>query len=319
MENELLFDEVLVTYARDGILAGPHQAELDVEIPVSVKYDGEPSVVRLKIETEQVGVRKITVKADRPVYWFSLLTPLYEFERLLAIFDGSFIPIKDICFMRSGDPAKGGEEGCNTAKKRALEQRLKYFSSSDWSASMEGLVDFWDVLTPELFEKWRCLLDELDIANQVYLYVLSANGMPKDLLLAFMVELAEPLVEIVNIERGRYPSLEPGKRGTSLNQCLNALVNDYGRVIFRKEIEEGYGEFLTGLVNTRVRVMHIKRNQEKGFLDGAVCVLYLMKLSLLYRVVLLDLLGIPETSYVQRLEREVERWDDWAVKNGFRA
>lgn len=312
-----MFNEVHAKYARDsGILAGPHRAEFDVEIPVCVKYGGESSAIRFEIEIDQIGIRKITIKADQPVYWSRLLTPLYELERLLAIFDGSFVPIKDICFMRSGDPARGGEDDCAAAREHALKQRLKYFSSSDWSASMKGLVDFWDVLTPELFEQWRCLVDELDIANQVYLYVLSDNGMPKDLLLAFMVELAEPLVEVVNLKCERYPSLKPGERGTSLKQCLNALVNDYGRVIFRKEIEEGYAGFLSKLVASRVRVMHIKRNQEKGILDGRVCAFYLMKLSLLYRVVLLDLLGIPEASYEQRLEQEAKRLDDWAAANG---
>lgn len=44
--------------------------------------------------------------------------------------------------------------------------------------------------------------------------------------------------------------------------------------------------------------MHIKRNQEsaKRF-DGVHCVLYINKLSLLYRVMLLDLLGVGEASY----------------------
>ncbi len=57
--------------------------------------------------------------------------------------------------------------------------------------------------------------------------------------------------------------------------------------------------------------MHINRNQEKGFLNGTVCVLYLIKLSLLYRVALLDLLGIPGLFYEQRLKQEANRLDAW--------
>ena len=51
-----------------------------------------------------------------------------------------------------------------------------------------------------LFSRWKDLLRELDIANQVYLYNMAKTGMPVDLRLAFIIELAEPISELVNAE-----------------------------------------------------------------------------------------------------------------------
>ena len=58
--------------------------------------------------------------------------------------------------------------------------------------------------------------------------------------------------------------------------------------------------------------MHIKRNQEsaKRF-DGVHRVLYINKLSLLYRVMLLDLLGVGEASYSGALKSIVDCLEDW--------
>ncbi len=136
--------------------------------------------------------------------------------------------------------------------------------------------------------------------------------MPVDLNLAFLVELAEPMVEIVNHKKDRFPSLQPGSRGTSLKQCLNALINAYGLQIFSDEVANDYDGLLRRLVASRVRIMHIKRNQEgKAIVDGRECVFYLMKLSLLYRVILLDLLDIPGDVYSQRLKDATEMIDGW--------
>lgn len=212
------------------------------------------------------------------------------------------------------DPSMATESDCETVREQVIAQRLSYFMTANRFSSTVRLVDWWDVLTPELFICWCHLLDELDIANQVYLYVLSDNGMPVDLLLAFLVELAEPLVEIVNEELSLFPSLCPSERGTSLKQCLNALINTYGRLIFKREMRDGYDDFLKKLVASRVRIMHIKIIQKKGnmsFYDGKSSIFYIRKLSLLYRVILLELLKCPEASFEGRLEEAIRKLDEW--------
>lgn len=312
MERALQFTEIQAMYEREGLLPGPHSATLETEISVPIWYGEGELPVKFAIEVSQGPRRQITVRADKPVYWTSLLLPLYELERMIAIFEGSFVPITDISFACPDCSAMATEADSAMAREQALKQRLRCYASSDWSTASSGLVDLWDVLTPALFECWHSLVGELDIVNQVYLYALSDNGMPVDLNLAFLVELAEPMVEIVNHKQGRFPSLQPGTRGTSLKQCLNALINAYGPQIFSREVARDYDCLLRRLAASRVRIMHIKRNQEgKAIVDGRECVYYLMKLSLLYRVILLNLLGIPEDVYGQRLRAATETVDGW--------
>lgn len=62
--------------------------------------------------------------------------------------------------------------------------------------------------------------------------------------------------------------------------------------------------------------MHIKANQPKGnYLDGIESVFYLQKLSLMYRAILLDLLGVPANLYEDCLKRRTETLDRWFAEN----
>ena len=87
-------------------------------------------------------------------------------------------------------------------------------------------------LTPALYEKWESILEDLDVAHQVYLYSLCDTNQPVDLRCAFLIELAEPVVEIVKANCPLFESLNPGKQGTSLRDCLRALITTYGSDIF---------------------------------------------------------------------------------------
>lgn len=81
--------------------------------------------------------------------------------------------------------------------------------------------------------------------------------------MCILIELAEPLVEIVKKHTNFYASLTPGARGTSLKNCLDALITKYGVDIFERELSNDYEKFLSALVNSRVRIMHIKREQNR--------------------------------------------------------
>lgn len=59
------------------------------------------------------------------------------------------------------------------------------------------MLGFDSIITADLYCKWENLLDELDVVHQMYLYSLSNSGMTVDIKCAFLIELAEPLVEIV--------------------------------------------------------------------------------------------------------------------------
>lgn len=296
-EHESRFTSLRADYLQEGlVLEGPSQAS------VHLNCDG----IDYGIAIKQGGNRTIAVEAEHAVGWDCIQKPLYILERLLMLFDGAFINLEDISFSGSPD----GDDG-KVEKGQVLAKRLSYFKTDSRFTIHDKLVKYQDVLNDGLMRKWVSLLDELDITNQVYLYMLADSGMPVDLRLAFLVELAEPMVEIVNKEKGIYPSLHPGERGTNLKQCLNALINTYGDVIFgREQSNHEYDDLLSTLVNGRVRVMHIKTSMPASkYFDGMHSVYYMRKMSLLYRLVLLDLLGISRDSFHLKLTRRVSTLD----------
>lgn len=201
----------------------------------------------------------------------------------------------------------------NSIGEHYLKNRLTYFSSADFcNISVDKLLDFENILTPNLFEKWEELLGELDVVHQVYLYSMSDSRITVDVKCAFLIELAEPLVEVVKIYTNNFTDLNPGNKGTSLRSCLKALIEKYGQDIFEKELScSNYDTFLSIMVNSRVRIMHIKRKQEKRYFSGSESVLYILKLSLLYRKVIFELLEIEKEKYGRALKKCVSRVNSW--------
>ena len=58
-------------------------------------------------------------------------------------------------------------------------------------------------------------------------------------------------------------TLTPGERGTTLIQCIDSIVTLYGTDIFTAELMNDYSGFLSTAVGSRVRIMHIKKKQQK--------------------------------------------------------
>ena len=189
---------------------------------------------------------------------------------------------------------------------------MSYFSSANFcNYSLDRLLEFDSILTAELFDKWQQLLDELDVVHQMYLYSLSNNGITVDVKCAFLVELAEPLIEIVKNNTNFFTSLIPGSHGTTLKNCLDALITKYGVEIFREELLNNYEQVLSSMVHSRVKIMHIKREQRGVYFDGKESVLYAAKMSLLYRRIMFEVLGIDEEVYKEKLVNCVTKWNEW--------
>ena len=163
------------------------------------------------------------------------------------------------------------------------------------------LLDFHKVLDDEILLGWIDLRKELDIIHNMVLYCLSDVEMPKDMQCAFMIEAFEGLKELVKNKKSEIKfveaKFEKGHKESQLKKDLIAFINHYGRIIFEIEIRSGIENFAQVLVNSRNRIGHIKRNQNRVYLKDGENVVYLMKLSLLYRIVLFDILGIPKDIY----------------------
>lgn len=221
MEQIIKCKSLVATFKSDKlILGGPHSVECDAG-----------NTKELHIKVEQDGIRKINITAIADVSVFALYAIFTRIERLLMLLDGTFIPLYEMKFSES-DTVK--EKMLNSCANNLKKQRLSYFSSADFCGyQMNKLLDFSSIFTTELFEKWEELLTELDVVHQMYLYSMSKSGITVDVKCAFLIELSEPLVEIVKKHTNFFASLRPGERGTSLKNCLDALIAKYGVDIFK--------------------------------------------------------------------------------------
>lgn len=263
----------------------------------------------ITIEIEQLGIRIITVVSKQDVSFRKLYKIFTIAERLVMLLDGRFVNLKELILE---DSVEGKSEHLKSYANNIIRTRLSYYNSADFcNYTLDKLMDFEKVITPELFNEWYELLDELDIVHQMFLYSLSDSKMPIDAKCAFLIELAEPLVEVVKAHTHFYSSLNPGERGTSLKMCVDALISKYGNDIFAKEIASNYDKFLQTIVNSRVRIMHIKRKQKGLYLNGSEAILYAQKMSLLYRIILLEILGIGAEMYKKNMKKLIDSLDKW--------
>ena len=299
MEQVVKCNSLSAIYRNNNlILGGTHLIQFDTM---------QDNQIHIKIE--QFGIREIMVTSKEDISVFELNSIFSRIERLLMLFDGTFLSLSEIRLHGTDEAEKNK---LNLCKEHLMRGRLSYFSSADFcSYSVDKLLEFDTTLAAELFDKWEKLLDELDVVHQMYLYSLSNSGITVDVKCAFLIELAEPLVEIVKGHTNYFSTLIPGARGTTLKSCLDALITKYGVDIFEKELSNNSEQFLSAMVNSRVRIMHIKREQRGIYFNGNESVLYTLKMSLLYRRIIFEVLGISEINYRDNLLKCVSRLDKW--------
>lgn len=277
----------------NGILGGSLQTEFELDNGVTISIS-------------QMCKREVELRSSSLMTSDEFLTIFQNVENLLMLLDGRFYSIEKLTV--SNDNTEP-EDILNEYKK----SRLNCFYSKDlYQYSWLQIVSFQDVLTNDLYKQWNSLVADLDIVFKVFLYALSDNKMTVDLNFAFLVELAEPLVELIK-ERTYYcQSLTPGGRGTTLRMCIDNLIVLYGADIFAKELKDDYTVFLERVVKSRVRIMHIKKNQ-KDYFDGKECVKYSLKFSLLYRKILLSLLSVSSQQGNENIQIATQNIDEWEM------
>ena len=93
---------------------------------------------------------------------------------------------------------------------------------------------------------------------------------------------------------------------------------EFDEYIITTEGVGAYERFLSAMVNSGVRIMHIKREQKGVFFNGNESVLYMLKMNLLYRRIMFEVLGIDEAIYKNSLLKCVSRLDEWnGILKGF--
>lgn len=260
---------------------------------------------KVQIEIKEMGIRVITLSTDEKVEARKLYAILVKLEKLLQIFDGAFVPLEGIVLHGEEE-----EEKYQTFVTQLIAQRLHYFVSVDiFSVHSDRIINYEDVLSEVLFNTWQKVLDDLGVINQMYLYATSDCGLTNDVKCAFLVELAESLIEIIGKTNVTMQKL-PNEKG-NLKPCLRTIIKEFGKELFARELQYDSEKILTCLVNTRVNIMHIKINQRTPKLNGREATLYTMKMSYLYRLVILKRLQVGENFYLENLKEKTRLMNEW--------
>ena len=124
------------TYINDNIiLGGPHVAEFETR-------DN-----KFFIKIEQFGYRKISIKASEETSVFELYGVFTKIERLLMIFDGQFLKLKNLEFT---DSSETENSMLKSVGNNLMHQRLSYFKSADLvSYKVDKLLEFEEVLNSD--------------------------------------------------------------------------------------------------------------------------------------------------------------------------
>ena len=217
------------------------------------------------------------------------------------LMDGQFYPITSV--------TQDGVEITTSIQKKLLPN---YFSADFMIGENNRLINFDEVLSETLFSNWCLIQEELDIVHNTALYCLSRVEMPVDMKCAFLIEAFIGVGEIIQSKKSEFVLPKRKSREESqLGLDLKYIISHYGQEIFRGEYQKDLEGFVQILVNSRNRIAHIKSKQNRKFLNGDESVLYLHKLSLMYRIILLDLLDIPLNRYRERLSNRIETINCW--------
>lgn len=248
-----------------------------------------------EITVEQCGKRQITISSPEIATTENLLYVFYSLETLLMLFDGQFYPINSVF--------ENSQEITHSFQRRTLPS----YKSADFTIGAGNiLINYESVLSATLLRRWIVLKEELDLIHKMMLYCVSSVQMPVDMKCAFMTEAFLGISELVNEQKTDFllPIIHKGE--SKLQRYLTAIIEYYGQDVFYKECKKNKEQFTKILTDSRNRIAHTKNKQERRYLNGEESVLYLSKLSLLYRVVLFDLLGISEEFYNKKLQRRTD-------------
>lgn len=265
-----------------------------------------------RICIEQFGIRRISIACEKPVDCSLLLNIFESIEWLLMMFDGRFMTIKSMEIFDSEERS----EKYSTTIEKYLKGRLKLYNSADFCRRNMKAIDFYKIDIVAILPKWMKLLDELKIVHPMLLYSVSDTGLPVDCKCATIIQVFEPLTELMKTNLSGYrvvPARPANGKNSWLRRCLETAIRQYGSLIFEKELgnEDKIFNFTDQLKDCRHRIMHISSKQNKKYMSDTQNVLYAAKLFLLYRVIIFNLLGISKELYEQAINVIAKQWDDW--------
>lgn len=262
----------------------------------------------INISIIQQGVRIIRLSRSGGAEIKDLYHVFCSFEKLCVLCEGQYLDIKGVNAYNESGNILENSISCEELKSK----RLTCCSTIDvLRGDKSRLLDVFEILNPIILENWTNLEKELGIIHQSFLYNTSSIGFPVDGKIASIIESFEPLIELITFYTNQFSSLKPGEHGTTLKMCLDACISVYGTDIFKTEYSINAEKFLQCLVASRNKIMHIKRNYNSICFTGPESILYIVKLTFLYRSILLSILHVDYSLYREKMAKSVQEWETW--------
>ena len=272
---------------KSGLLGGPH----------CVQFDFDYENATFEIAVEQYGVRTITILAPGNIATDKLLDVYYNLRIFLLLLDGQFFQIQ-----------KAIENDVEITDS-LIKRELPCYDSADFMIGTGKLFNNLKVLTSDFLYSLNSIKRDLDISFKVMLYCVSSVKLPVDMKCASLIEAFIPLAELIQNRTTDFILPHIGVGESKLQKYLNAIITRYGQDIFCKEYSENKKTFTQILTDSRNRIAHVKGKQGRIVLNGEESVMYLCKLSLFYRVVLFNMIGIPCDWYKRELNDRINLFD----------
>ncbi len=286
--KEICIKQVSALFKEDGVCAPIRRFYYEDNVTIRVEQSG--------------GCRTTTIISDSPMRALYLWGVFHYVDKFFMICEGQFTEINEITFISDEDAT----ESLERFSEICVDERPNCFHSADFCKYQ---INCWlnpiSLLSQELFDNWIDLLDKLDIIHNVVLYNVSSVGITIDIKAMFLIESFEGLADLLKDEIA-FPKVKKGK----LKKYLIAIINEFGKDIFQKEIAFDIEKVTKVFVDSRNRIAHINIKSKKTYLNGAESLIYSVKLFYLYRIVLLHLLGTDYSCYEHKIEEAVNYWDE---------
>ncbi len=261
------------------------------ELSINYKHDGFAFTVKIK----QCGKREIELSSAQLVEIAKMYEQFTLILKLLQILEGRFYSIKKLIFNSKNNT----EERYEIIGKTYLSSQLSYYESTGFACEKSNkLIDIFSYLTQSHIEKWIQFQNEFFLPHQMFLYACGKSGFTCDMQCAFLIELCESLNLFLKV----------GVSNT-LRRCIEKIIDIYGTEIFK--YEKKYDKFFDIIVNTRINIMHAKKDYKTPFLEKEENALYAVKFYLLYRVSAISYIGFDKTMYQQQLLNCISIWESW--------
>ncbi|MPN14956.1 hypothetical protein SDC9_162285 [bioreactor metagenome] len=225
------------------------------------------------------------------------------------LFDGVFIPESLIEF--NGNTSYQYDYFSTYISERILA--LYKTSQQHKALANDKVADYSKFLTNEHIKDWLELRDSLGIMHNMFLCAVGDVGITTDLRNAMLAQVFEPLYSFLakRVKKGKLQFKKCGNETSKKTKLpfayrLAELIDKYGDNIFKHEIDNGKKDSLViGIKNNRNRMFHVEKDNIG--LTAEQCAGYNEKLSLLYRQIILLLLGVNISDEMAVLAKKLEK------------